>query len=75
VRTSWSFSYQGEVRPFDLAERLCIRKSMPIVGPIGARFRKSQDWHVSLAHRRLAIIDLSEAGSQPMVDVETGNRI
>ena len=69
VRTSWSFSYPGEVQPFDLAERLRIRKGMAIVGPIGSRFRKSQDWHVSLAHWRLVIIDLSEAGSQPMVDV------
>ncbi|HVN40835.1 MAG TPA: asparagine synthase (glutamine-hydrolyzing) [Myxococcota bacterium] len=39
-------------------------------GPDGEGFWLSADGHCALGHRRLAIIDLSEGGRQPMVDAE-----
>ncbi|MCP2031313.1 asparagine synthase (glutamine-hydrolyzing) [Okibacterium sp. HSC-33S16] len=44
--------------------------SMAARGPDGAGLW-CKDW-VCLAHRRLSVIDLSEAGAQPMVDEELG---
>ena len=41
-------------------------------GPDGAGSFLSPDGEVGLAHRRLAIIDLSPTGSQPMTDAVTG---
>src|SRR5690349_20779351 len=41
-------------------------------GPDGAGFWAAQTNEVVFAHRRLAILDLSEAGAQPMVDTASG---
>lgn len=44
----------------------CVRDHMQARGPDGAGTWISQDGRVGLAHRRLAIIDLSDRGAQPM---------
>jgi asparagine synthase (glutamine-hydrolysing) len=48
-------------------------------GPDGEGFwgpsQNSDGWGVMLAHRRLSILDLSNAASQPMVDPNTGDVI
>lgn len=63
-----SFSVRGPVPPMDL-ERLRHR------GPDSRGAWLSPDGRCWLGHTRLAIIDLSEAGAQPMRDANTGNVI
>ncbi|MFI5167307.1 MAG: asparagine synthase (glutamine-hydrolyzing) [Thermoanaerobaculales bacterium] len=50
----------------DRAELRAIRDAMQTRGPDGSGEWVSSDGRVGLAHRRLAIIDLSEAAAQPM---------
>ena len=60
------FAYGASAPPVDREELLRIRDAMIARGPDGAGLWISPDQRVGLAHRRLAIIDLSEAGAQPM---------
>ncbi len=60
------FAYHNSAPPIDVEETLKIREAMRPRGPDGAGLWISQDKRVALAHRRLSIIDLSEAGAQPM---------
>ncbi len=69
------FAYRIESSPVDRAELLRIQEHMAARGPDGAGEWLSPAGGVGLAHRRLAIIDLSEAGAQPMRDPTTGNVI
>ena len=55
-------------RPADVEALACISAVMEPRGPDGHGLWN--DGPVALAHRRLAIIDLSETGAQPMVDPE-----
>jgi asparagine synthase (glutamine-hydrolysing) len=69
------FAYRAEAQPVDTTELLRIRERMAARGPDGSGLWVSEDRRIGLAHRRLAILDLTDAGAQPMVDDETGNRI
>jgi asparagine synthase (glutamine-hydrolysing) len=62
----------GAFRPNGLATSEAIvatmRDRMQHRGPDGAGLWRSRDGHCVLAHRRLSIIDLSEAAAQPMLN-------
>lgn len=63
---SGTFAYHDDAPPADREELLRVREAMRARGPDGAGLWMSPDQRTGLAHRRLAIIDLSEAGAQPM---------
>lgn len=60
------FVYGDAAGPVDVAELLRTRDAMAARGPDGAGAWISPDRRAALAHRRLSIIDLSDAGAQPM---------
>ncbi len=60
------FSYRNSALLVDEVELLRIREAMLNRGPDGEGLWISNDKRVGLAHRRLAIIDLSANGAQPM---------
>jgi asparagine synthase (glutamine-hydrolysing) len=60
------FAYGAGASPVDETELLKIREAMGARGPDGSGLWLSADLRVGLAHRRLALVDLSEAGAQPM---------
>ncbi|MCK9418602.1 MAG: asparagine synthase (glutamine-hydrolyzing) [Nitrospirae bacterium] len=60
------FAYHQSAQPIDRDELLRIRDRMITRGPDGAGEWYSENKRVAMGHRRLAIIDLSEHGAQPM---------
>src|SRR4029077_6981791 len=64
------FSYHYAANPIDVAELRRIRERMAARGPDGFGEWCSDDRRVGLGHRRLAIIDLSERGAQPMASAD-----
>ena len=69
------YSYKSHAPKVDKLELMSMRERMASRGPDGYGEWYSDDQRVGLAHRRLAIIDLSDDGLQPMHDPETGNWI
>jgi asparagine synthase (glutamine-hydrolysing) len=64
------YGYHYAANPIDIAELRRIRQRMAARGPDGAGEWCSDDRRVGLMHRRLAIIDLSERGAQPMASAD-----
>lgn len=60
------YAYAVDAPAIDREELLRTRDSMWARGPDGVGAWYSSDGRVGLGHRRLAIIDLSELGAQPM---------
>src|ERR1043166_1380897 len=60
------YAYRHGAPPVDPAELVACRDAMRSRGPDGADSWLSADGQVGVAHRRLAIIDLSPGGAQPM---------
>ncbi len=69
------YCYRNAVGAVDEEKLLRIRDSMRSRGPDGAGIWFSHDRLVGLAQRRLAIIDLSEAGAQPMANANKSLQI
>ena len=61
-----AFAYHPAANPVDEAELRRTRDHMQARGPDGAGLWLSDDGRTGLAHRRLAVIDLSPSGAQPM---------
>ncbi|MBS0174820.1 MAG: asparagine synthase (glutamine-hydrolyzing) [Nitrospira sp.] len=60
------FAYAEAAPPVSADELKRTRDAMLARGPDGSGLWLSQNQRLGLAHRRLAIIDLTEAGAQPM---------
>lgn len=60
------FAYLDVAPPVDMAELGRMNRRMARRGPDGSGDWLSDDGRVGFTHRRLAIIDLSERGAQPM---------
>ncbi len=63
-------AYHYAANPVDRAEVLRTRDHMMKRGPDGAGAWFSEDGRVGLGHRRLSIVDLSDAGAQPMASAD-----
>ena len=66
------FAFGPDAPPVAEAELMAMREAMQRRGPDGAGLWLSEDGRVGLAHRRLAIIDLSPAAAQPMAFTAPG---
>lgn len=69
------FAYDANAASVEEASLLAMRERMRSRGPNGAGLWIADDGRLGLAHRRLAVIDLTEAGKQPMHDGDSGNVI
>jgi asparagine synthase (glutamine-hydrolysing) len=69
------FAYHNAAAPVRVEEVLEIREAIQVRGPDGAGLWLSPDKRLVLAHRRLSIIDLSEAGMQPMATPDQSVRV
>ena len=68
------FAYHGAAKPVDRAELVRTRDYMAMRGPDGKGEWIADDGRIGFGHRRLSIIDLTDAGAQPMVSAD-GNSV
>lgn len=66
------FAYRPDAAPVDERELVAVRDAMAPRGPDGAGTWLSDDGRIGFGHRRLAIIDPTPAGAQPMQLEEAG---
>ena len=64
------FAYHYAANPIDPAELVRVRDHMAARGPDAEGCWISEERRIGLGHRRLAIIDLSDAGAQPMTSAD-----
>jgi len=64
------YAYRAGACPVDGQALVTVRDAMRRRGPDGEGLWLSSDRRVGLGHRRLSIIELSSAGSQPMHDID-----
>ena len=64
------FAYHYAANPVDRGELVRTRDHMASRGPDAAGTWISDDGHAAFGHRRLSIIDLSDAGAQPMANAD-----
>jgi asparagine synthase (glutamine-hydrolysing) len=69
------YSYGADAPPVDPAVLATVRDSMASRGPDGAGLWVDAGGRVGLGHRRLAILDLSDRGAQPMSSADGRYRI
>ncbi len=69
------FAYNADAPPVDEQALLRVRAAMAPRGPDGEGLWLSDDGRLGLAHRRLSIIDLSDAAAQPMASADGRHRI
>lgn len=69
------FSYHTDAPPPARDQLLAMHDAMAPRGPDGDGLWMSDEYRVAMAHRRLSIIDLSDAGAQPMANRDGSLRI
>jgi len=66
------FAYGASAAPVERSELVRVRDAMRVRGPDGEGAWTAADGRIGLGHRRLAILDLSPAGAQPMAERPDG---
>lgn len=69
------FSYHADAPPPQRDQLLAMHNAMAARGPDGDGIWVSDQYRVAMAHRRLSIIDLSDAAAQPMASRDGTLRI